>query len=78
MEQEKLCTRVLTACRTELCQLFPALNLAFGFLPFLVKPDSPFATDGSFFYAGGETLRLYGQNPAALRRGKLLPRTGMP
>ena len=71
MEQEKLCTRVLTACRTELCQLFPALNLAFGFLPFLVKPDSSFATDGSFFYAGGETLGLYSQNPAALRRGFL-------
>ena len=61
--------KVLIACRTELCQLFPALNAAFACLPF--RPGGSFGTDGSWLYAPDSLIALYARDPAALRRGYL-------
>ena len=66
---EKLLEKVLIACRTELCQLFPAFNAAFACLPF--RPGDAFGTDGSWLYVPNSLIALYARNPAAVRRGYL-------
>lgn len=66
---EDLNSRIFTACRTELCGLFPGLNGAFACLP--QRDGDKIATDGLFFYASPELPRRYAQDPAAVRRGYL-------
>lgn len=66
---EDLNSRILTACRTELCGLFPGLNGAFACLP--QRPGEKLGTDGQFFYAPEKLTALYAQNPASVRRGYL-------
>lgn len=68
---ENLCLQVLIACRTELCQLFPGLNLAFGYLPLRIAGDNLLATDGVTLCASPKILSLYAEHPALLRRGML-------
>lgn len=71
MDAQTLCTRVLEACRTELCQLYPGLNAAFALLPCQAAQQTHTGTDGSFLYTSPEILGLYAEDPAAVRRGYL-------
>ena len=66
---EDLPGRILTACRTELCGLYPGLNGAFACLP--QRPGARMGTDGAFLYVPDAIVRLYAQDPAAVRRGYL-------
>ena len=66
---EDLPGRILTACRTELCGLYPGLNGAFACLP--QKNGAKLGTDGAFLYVPDAVVRLYARDPAAVRRGYL-------
>ena len=66
---EDLPGRILTACRTELCGLYPGLNGAFACLP--QKNGAKLGTDGAFLYVPDAIVRLYAHDPAAVRRGYL-------
>ena len=66
---EDLPGRILTACRTELCGLYPGLNGAFACLP--QRPGAKMGTDGAFLYVPDAIVRLYARDPAAVRRGYL-------
>lgn len=69
MEKNELIPAVLNACRTELCGMYPGLNLAFAWLPY--APGAFLGTDGSRLFASEEVLSIYAQSPAAMRRGYL-------
>lgn len=71
MDKQTLIHDLLTACRTELCQLYPGLNLAFAWLPYGASYEIPFGTDGIRLYASEAILPIYAASPAALRRGLL-------
>ena len=68
-----LALQVLQNCRNELYSIFPYLDGAFAALP--CKPTADTAvlgTDGaSLLFAPKFPVRLYGRNPAELRRGYL-------
>lgn len=69
MNKEELIPAVLSACRTELCGLYPGLNLAFAWLPY--TPGAFLGTDGSRLFASEDILSRYAHSPAAVRRGYL-------
>lgn len=69
MKKEELIPAVLNVCRTELCALYPGLNLAFAWLPYAPGPFT--GTDGSRLYASEEILPIYAQSPGKVRRGYL-------
>lgn len=66
---ESLNDKILTACRTELCGLYPGLNGAFAMLP--QKDGQAMATDGQAIYAPADLPRMYAESPAGVRRGYL-------
>ncbi len=70
-KKEALCRKVMIACRTELCQLYPALNIAFACLPLLADGQISFGTDGSILHVGENLIAMYAENPVKLRRGFL-------
>ena len=61
---EDLPGRILTACRTELCGLYPGLNGAFACLP--QRPGARMGTDGAFLYVPDAIVRLGRVRPAAV------------
>mgnify|MGYP004569567381 FL=1 len=66
---ESLNDKILTACRTELCGLYPGLNGAFAMLP--QKDGQAMATDGQAIYTPADLPRMYAESPAGVRRGYL-------
>ncbi len=66
---ESLNEKILTACRTELCGLYPGLNGAFALLP--QRDGQTIATDGQAIYASPDLARMYAECPARVRRGYL-------
>lgn len=66
---ESLNEKILTACRTELCGLYPGLNGAFALLP--QKDGRILGTDGRTLFVPPELLQMYAENPAKVRRGYL-------
>lgn len=66
---ESLNEKILTACRTELCGLYPGLNGAFALLP--QREGQAIATDGQAIYASPDLPRMYAECPARVRRGYL-------
>ena len=74
MEQkENLCRELLENCRNALYSLFPFLDGAFASLPGQVSEDTAsLGTDGrALLYRPDGLIRIYGRNPACLRRGCL-------
>lgn len=66
---ESLNEKILTACRTELCGLYPGLNGAFALLP--QRDGLTIATDGQAIYTSPDLARMYAECPARVRRGYL-------
>ena len=66
---ESLNEKILTACRTELCGLYPGLNGAFALLP--QKDGRILGTDGRTLFIPPDLTQMYAENPAKVRRGYL-------
>lgn len=66
---ESLNERIYTACRTELCGLYPGLNAAFAALP--QRDGKAMATDGKMLFAAPDLPKMYAESPARVRRGYL-------
>ena len=66
---ESLNEKILTACRTELCGLYPGLNGAFALLP--QKDGRILGTDGRTLFVPPDLTQMYAENPAKVRRGYL-------
>lgn len=74
MEEKKaaLCAEIIAACRSELCDLFPHLDGAFGSLTWKETERRGFRVDGdTVWYCPDDLLCLYARSPNALRRGYL-------
>ena len=63
MDKQTLIHDLLTICRTELCQLYPGLNLAFAWLPYQPSEEIPFGTDGIRLYASEAIFPIYENAP---------------
>ncbi len=59
---ESLNEKILTACRTELCGLYPGLNGAFALLP--QKDGRILGTDGRTLFVPPDLTQMYAENPA--------------
>lgn len=71
-DKECLCLQILQACRAELCDLFPYLDSAFASLGWRFSREPGYRVDGNHLECSvPDLLTLYGQNPAAVRRGYL-------
>ena len=71
-DKECLCLQILQACRVELCDLFPYLDSAFASLGWRFSREPGYRVDGNHLECSvPDLLTLYGQNPAAVRRGYL-------
>ena len=67
-----LCSEIIAACRTELCDLFPHLDGAFANLRWEVSVERGFRVDGDrVWYCPDDLIRLYVRCPNGLRRGYL-------
>ena len=67
-----LCAEIIAVCRSELCDLFPHLDGAFGSLAWKETEHRGFRVDGdTVWYCPDDLLRLYAQSPNVLRRGYL-------
>ena len=67
-----LCAEIIAACRSELCDLFPHLDGAFGSLTWKETEHRGFRVDGdTVWYCPDDLIRLYARSPNALRRGCL-------
>ena len=74
MDEKKtaLCAEIIAACRSELCDLFPYLDGAFGSLTWKKTEQRGFRVDGDrVWYCPDDLIRLYARSPNALRRGYL-------
>lgn len=74
MDEKKtaLCAEIIAACRSELCDLFPYLDGAFGSLTWKETERRGFRVDGdTVWYCPDDLIRLYAQSPNVLRRGYL-------
>ena len=73
ISSSELGVQILRNCLSELLSIFPQLDAAFGALRFAPDPDvSGIGTDGeAVCFSPPELLRLYRDNPAAVRRGYL-------
>ena len=74
MDEKKtaLCAEIIAACRSELCDLFPHLDGAFGCLTWKETEHRGFRVDGdTVWYCPDDLIRLYAQSPNVLRRGYL-------
>lgn len=70
--QQTLALRILETCRAELCEMFPYFDTAFAFLNWQLHGEELFAVDGkNLHFSVPGLLRLYSQEPAAVRRGYL-------
>lgn len=58
---ESLNEKILTACRTELCGLYPGLNGAFALLP--QKEGRILGTDGRTLFVPPDLTQMYAENP---------------
>ncbi|MDO5545060.1 MAG: VWA-like domain-containing protein [Eubacteriales bacterium] len=71
-ERAALCSEIIRACRTELCDLFPYLEAAFARLNWKASKQRGFHVDGdTIWFFPDDLLRLYAQSPGAVRRGYL-------
>lgn len=70
-EKEDLVLRLLRHSTDELITLYPALGAALALLPVRLTEESEPYTDGEAFYAPLSLLRVYADDPRALRRGLL-------
>ena len=74
MDEKKtaLCAEIIAACRSELCDLFPHLDGAFGSLTWKETEHRGFRVDGDVvWYHPDDLICLYARSPEALRRGYL-------
>ena len=76
MEQNEnkaaLCGEIISACRAELCDLFPHLDGAFVSLKWKETQQRGFRVDGeTVWFHPDDLLSLYARSPGALRRGYL-------
>lgn len=67
-----LCGEILSACRGELCSLFPHLDSAFACLTWKETERRGFRVDGDrVWYCPEDLLCLYAKSPGSVRRGYL-------
>ena len=67
-----LCGEIISACRGELCGLFPHLDSSFGCLTWKETEQRGFRVDGdTVWYCPEDLICLYAEFPGSVRRGYL-------